>query len=124
MNKQCETMNNLYCFYIAGQALSEIYVAAPTWKKARNITLKQSHVYKEISSLPEVKGKRILEHCTNRAGIVTMDVLCKEFPWWTCSCGNKSFLVLDSGDMYRCNTCGKEGKILKPEGLCNAIYSQ
>ena len=101
--------NSLYAFYVEHKD-KVVYVTAKTWKEARNIVYRT--VFKDVYSLVQIKGKKMLHNCSQTEGLVSIDEVCDKYAWWQCSCGNNSFLSIDSGDMCRCKKCGKEDKLI------------
>lgn len=96
--------NSLYRFSYMGH---KVYAAAPNWNSARNIVLRSSKRFKNIS-LPNLVGKVIYKNCTDKEGVMSVGVICNEMAWWECPCGSKSFTALDAGDVCRCNNCQRE----------------
>ena len=99
-------MSHLYLFS-AGE--ERVFVAASSWKAARNI-LRQIPKYKKLR-LPEIAGKRIAVNCTAEQGIISIHNVFLKYAWWTCKCGNASFIPLDNGHGCRCTECGRERRL-------------
>lgn len=99
-------MNSLYVFYVNEK---RFFVAAKTWKEARNILVKLPE-YKDLQ-LTEISGYRLSPKATTQCGILTSDYVFSKIPWWTCKCGNRSFIPLDSEDACRCKKCGRETRL-------------
>ena len=102
--RRCYLVNNLYLFKYNGK---KFYAAAPNWNQARNIVLRSHNELKSIA-LPNLVGKVISKKCTEKEGVISISVICKEMAWWECSCGCKIFTALDAGDICRCDYCQKE----------------
>ena len=106
-NRRWVILNSLYVFFVFGKA--PIFIAAATWKEARNIAYHKHFSF--VERLPEIKGIRMCSKCTNEKGILPIQSVCEYMAWWHCNCGGTSFIAIDAGDFCRCLSCGKEQRI-------------
>ena len=101
-------MNSIYVFHV--RSVCTAYIAARSWKTARNIALQLPQFQQYGNVLPQVVGYRIASGCTEKEGEITLKEICKEHPWWECpECSGKVFILLDGTERYRCQSCGYEG---------------
>jgi hypothetical protein len=104
--KEVERVNHLYFFTVGEETL---FVAAPSWKDARNLLLKLPQ--NKGLRLPQLTGYRVAKSCCAEQGVIPLSVVYSQLAWWECRCGNKSFIALDNGRGCRCASCGRERRL-------------
>lgn len=99
-------MNNLYVFGIDTKCF---YIAAPNWKAARNILVKDPE--NRNVPLTDIVGHRVAVSVTFETGIVQMANVYEAGAWWRCKCGGQTFVPIDDGRVCRCKECGREMRV-------------
>lgn len=99
-------MNNLYVFDIDAK---RFYVAAPNWKAARNILVKDPE--NKNVPLTDIVGHRVATGAAFDAGIISMTQAYESSAWWRCKCGSQTFVPIDDGRVCRCKECGREMRV-------------
>lgn len=114
-------MNKIYCF-TASEDHGWVYVAAKTWKEARNLALWDEAIADHMESLIDVHGHIIKNHTTEASGILSVQEICDAgLAWWNCDgsipdhpeewCGSEDFEIYDNNQAWKCRECGHTGSI-------------
>lgn len=119
-------MNKVYFFQEKSGDYGGVYVAASSWKAARNIAITDElicdHVDNPITDVAghicreayfgKGKGKRKL-YLTEFEGILSIQQICDlGLAWWECEeCGRSNFEILNDEQNFKCRDCGLEDNV-------------
>jgi hypothetical protein len=106
-------MNKAYFFTEKSGDYGGVYVAAKTWKEARNIAISDKLISDHVDNpIIEVEGHLCRKNKqpikTEIEGILSMQQICDlGLAWWECEkCGYSNFEIIDCDQNFKCKDCG------------------
>jgi hypothetical protein len=107
-------VNKVYFFREKSGEFGGVYVAAETWKKARNIAITEELISEYADNvITDIEGHLCRNNnkkpiITEIEGILNVQQICDlGLAWWDCEeCGDDDFEILNYESEFKCRKCG------------------